>query len=106
MNQGGTARWLEKLSDGLTSAGWDSVLIAGEVGGNEVEDSSFKELHGIKIHSLGKGKGPISDLRAFFQLRAIFKSQNPDVINTHTSKAGVIGRLAAALLLAKLSATS
>jgi glycosyltransferase involved in cell wall biosynthesis len=96
MNQGGTARWLEKLSNGLISAGWDSVIIAGEVGQNEVEDSCFEELHGIKVHSLGKGNGPISDLRAFFQLRAIFKNLKPDVVNTHTSKAGVIGRLAAA----------
>ena len=101
MNQGGTARWLEKLSKGLISAGWDSVIIAGEVGRNEVEDSSFEELHGIKVHSLGKGKGPISDLRAFFQLRAIFKNQNPDVVNTHTSKAGVIGRLAAASIFTR-----
>ena len=99
MNQGGTARWLENLSNGLLSAGWDSILVAGEVGKNEIEDSCFKDLHGIKVHSLGKGKGPISDLRAFIQLREIFKSQNPDVINTHTSKAGVIGRLAAASIL-------
>ena len=96
MNQGGTARWLEKLSNGLTSAGWDSVLVAGEVGADEVEDPCFEELCGIKINTLGKGKGLINDFRAFFQLRKIIRQLDPDVVNTHTSKAGVIGRLAAA----------
>lgn len=96
MNQGGTARWLEKLSNGLTGADWDSVLVAGVVGAGEVEDPCFEELRGIKINTLGKGKGPISDFRAFFQLRKIIRRLNPDIVNTHTSKAGVIGRLAAA----------
>ena len=99
MNQGGTARWLEKLSVELVSAGWESVLVAGEVGKNEIEDRCFEDLHGIKVQSLGKGKGPINDLRSFFHLRKIIKHHKPDVVNTHTSKAGVIGRFAAKSIL-------
>ena len=99
MNQGGTARWLEKLSKGLIAAGWNSVIVAGEVEGSEVEDYSFAELNGIKVQSLGKGKGLINVFRSLIQLRRIIKDQNPDVINTHTSKAGVIGRLAAGSII-------
>ena len=69
MNQGGTARWLEKLSKGLIAAGWNSIIVAGEVGGSEVEDYTFEELNGIKVQSLGKGKGLINDFRALIQLR-------------------------------------
>ena len=101
VNQGGTARWLENLTHGLMEAGWKSVLVAGEVGENEVEDSCFKTLQGIKVQSLGKGKGPISDIRSFFYLRKIIKTEKPDIVNTHTSKAGVLGRLAAWSILVK-----
>ena len=95
MNQGGTSRWLEGLSNQLISAGWDSVVIAGEVDKNEVEDDCFQALHGTRVQTLGKGKGPINDLRSFIELRKLIKNHRPDVLNTHTSKAGVLGRAAA-----------
>lgn len=95
LNQGGTARWLEKLSKGLTSADWESVVVVGEVGSNELEDSCFPELLGLRVKSLGKEKGLLNDIRSFFILRKIISDQKPDLVNTHTSKAGVIGRLAA-----------
>ena len=95
MNQGGTSRWLESLSNQLVSAGWDSVVIAGVVGKNEVEDDCFQALHGTRVRTLGKGKGPISDLRSLLELRKLIITHLPDVINTHTSKAGVLGRIAA-----------
>ena len=94
-NQGGTAQWLERLSNEMREMGWESVLVAGVVGENEEEDICFQTLGGIKIQSLGKGKGLINDVRAFFKLRKIIREQNPDVVNTHTSKAGVLGRIAA-----------
>jgi len=38
---------------------------------------------------------PIKDLKAFFQLRKIIKDIKPDIVHTHSSKAGILGRLAA-----------
>ncbi len=38
---------------------------------------------------------PRSDLRALRALRALFAQRNFDVVHTHTSKAGVLGRIAA-----------
>ena len=96
VNQGGTARWLENLTHGLTKAGWKSILVAGEVGVNEIEDDCVETLGAIRVHRLGKGKGPFNDIRAFFFLRKVLKMEKPDIVNTHTSKAGVLGRLAAA----------
>lgn len=94
MNQGGTARWLEKLSIELTSPGWESILVAGTVGQNEVEDACFEKLQGIRVPELGKDQGPFKDFLAFIELRKLIKMHNPDVVNTHTSKAGVLARLA------------
>ncbi|KAF0127579.1 MAG: putative glycosyltransferase group 1 [Elusimicrobia bacterium] len=38
---------------------------------------------------------PLEDLRAFFELRRTIKRLKPDVVHTHSSKAGILGRLAA-----------
>lgn len=101
VNQGGTARWLENLTHGLSEAGWKSILVAGEVGVNEMEDDCVETLGAKRVQSLGKGKGPINDIRAFFFLRKIIKKEKPDIVNTHTSKAGVLGRLAATSIIVK-----
>lgn len=38
---------------------------------------------------------PIQDLKCFFQLRRIFKKYKPDIVHTHTPKAGLLGMMAA-----------
>lgn len=40
---------------------------------------------------------PVRDVIAFFQILKIFRKQKYDIIHTHSSKAGIIGRLAAKL---------
>src|SRR5690606_7996391 len=47
------------------------------------------------LERLGRAVAPWSDLRALSALRALVASFAPDVVHTHTSKAGVLGRLAA-----------
>ena len=37
---------------------------------------------------------PIYDLRALSELKAVYTQLAPDVIHTHQSKAGILGRLA------------
>lgn len=44
---------------------------------------------------------PLKDLKSVFKLREVLKKINPDVIHLHSSKAGVIGRLAVFLLFNK-----
>ena len=40
---------------------------------------------------------PIQDLRCLFQLIQIFKTEKPDIVHTHTPKAGLLGMVAAKL---------
>lgn len=42
------------------------------------------------------------DLRAFYQLKRLIAEIKPDVVHTHSSKAGIVGRAAAWSLLAQL----
>lgn len=53
---------------------------------------------GIENHvvpSLGRSIRPLRDYRAYRQLRALFERERFDVVHTHSSKPGILGRLAA-----------
>ncbi|MBN1242892.1 MAG: glycosyltransferase [Spirochaetales bacterium] len=47
------------------------------------------------LRSLRREIRPLSDLKAAFELAGLFRSWNPDLIHLHSSKAGVLGRVAA-----------
>ena len=60
----------------------------------------IKELKdiGIKVHvvpNLVREISPLRDLKAYFELKEIIKEGNFDVVHVHSSKAGVLGRIAA-----------
>jgi glycosyltransferase involved in cell wall biosynthesis len=99
VNRGGTARWLEELIIGLRSSGHEVLLAAGQVQKGEIEDQIFQELSGYRIESLGRSISIFSDLKALIEMRKLIVECKPDLINTHTAKAGLIGRLAAASIL-------
>lgn len=94
VNRGGTATWLSQLIPGLKNGGIQTYLAAGTVQNEEIEDKLFLDFGGIRVTGLGRSISILQDLRAFFLLRKLIKKLRPDVVNTHTSKAGVIGRLA------------
>ncbi len=94
-NQGGTATWLVNLIEGQRAAGDEVWLVAGKVENGEVEDSRFASLSGIKIQKMSRSISPIMDLLSIIQLRSYLREFHPDVINTHTAKAGLVGRIAA-----------
>jgi len=94
-NQGGTAGWLNVLIQGQRLEGHEVVLLAGNVQAKEVEDGRFAELGGVHIQGLGRSISIFQDLKVFLTLRKILLEIDPDLINTHTAKAGLVGRLAA-----------
>ena len=49
----------------------------------------------IEITEMRRSILPISDLRAYFKIKKIIKEFKPDIVHTHASKSGAIGRLAA-----------
>ena len=97
-NVGGTAQWLYQLSKGLTEREIENKLLVGICPQSEIEDSRIKNLNHKIISGLGPNSSPINTVKSFFEIRAEIKTFHPDIVNTHTSKAGVIGRLAAATI--------
>lgn len=48
-----------------------------------------------KVYSLVHPLAPLDDVRAFNELRKLFIQLRPDIVHTHQSKAGIVGRLSA-----------
>lgn len=99
LNRGGTANWLKNLTDLKGETSITTIIAAGLLPNTEVEDSYFHELGYKKLRFLQKNISLKMDLLAFFEIRSLLRFEKPDLLNTHTSKAGFLGRLAAASLI-------
>jgi glycosyltransferase involved in cell wall biosynthesis len=97
MNTGGPAVFLDHLTSAMNDLGTQSTIAYGYCESNEADYTEEQEFKAnlIRINSLHRTLNPLDDIRAFFQIRKIIKQVNPDLVNTHTSKAGVLGRFAA-----------
>jgi glycosyltransferase involved in cell wall biosynthesis len=93
LNVGGTARYITRLAEDLPKHKIETFVATGFVQGSETEDPSVKKLKVIRIASLGRQINPIKDHFAFKQLLEIIKEVKPDILHTHTFKAGYIGRI-------------
>ena len=89
MNVGGTARYVSELIEAIPN----SKLATGFVQGSEVEDPSVLKLPVIRINHLGRKISLVNDYKAWRELRVIVRECKPEIIHTHTFKAGLIGRL-------------
>jgi glycosyltransferase involved in cell wall biosynthesis len=98
LNVGGPAPHVTWLDDGLRRRGFDPVLVYGPVGPAEasLEDRvESLQLRARKVPDLGRRIRLWSDVRALSHLTRLVFRERPDVVHTHTAKAGALGRLAA-----------
>ena len=104
MNVGGPAVLVADLMRSIDSRKFKQILITGYCDHNETDylDEIATDIWAVRIMGLGRSVSVIKDLLAFARLIREIKRFNPDVIHTHTAKAGVIGRFAG--LIAKPSA--
>ena len=70
------------------------ILIAG-AGFKPKEDLSNK-LKLISLPSLSRNLSLFKDIKAFVEIHAVISKYRPKIVHTHTSKAGILGRWAAA----------
>lgn len=93
LNVGGTARYITQLANELPKHGIETFVATGFVQGAEVEDESAQSLDIIRIPSMGRSINPIKDHLARKQLEKIIAEVKPDIIHTHTFKAGYVIRM-------------
>ena len=84
--------------DGLIKKGYDVDIITGPNISSEGSMYSICKRLNISVFTfknLKRDISPFSDILVIFQLYRFIKKNNYEIIHTHSSKAGVVGRIAA-----------
>ena len=100
LNVGGPARHVAILDAGLRDRGYTTLLLHGQPDRDEGSLDRLVRERGLPVASvpaLGRAVRPWRDLRAFCAIARTIFATRPHVVHTHTTKAGVLGRLAALL---------
>jgi glycosyltransferase involved in cell wall biosynthesis len=100
LNVGGPAQHAILLTAGLNRTRFQSTLITGIAGRREGDLLSAARARGVEpvvIPELGRALHPMRDVVSLGKLVRLFRRLRPDIVHTHTAKAGTLGRLAARL---------
>lgn len=94
---GGPAHHVRLLSDRLDPQRYETVLVHGSVGRGEQSLAGPASAATRFLPSLRPELRTIDDARALAQLARTVRSLRPEIVHTHTAKAGMLGRFAARL---------
>ena len=98
LNMGGPALHVAYLTAGLRERGYDTTLVAGSLARGE-DSMAFvadaRDVQIVRIDELGREISPLRDFVATLRLARLIRRERPDILHTHTAKAGTVGRVAA-----------
>lgn len=100
LNIGGPAIHTVLLTQGLDNSRFESLLVYGSIGKDEGDMSDYaprKHIKPIFIPELRRELNFLNDIAALYKIYNIIKREQPDIIHTHTAKAGALGRFAGIL---------
>src|SRR5678815_4718239 len=96
LNVGGPAKHVAWLTEGLREDGYNTLLVAGKVPEGEEDMGYFAADLGVFPLYIPQMSREISlnDAVTVWKLFRLFLRERPDVVHTHTAKAGTVGRTA------------
>lgn len=99
LNVGGPAKHVIWLTKGLQNSEYESLLVTGTVPPGEDDMGYFATEQGVSPIFVSQMSREISlkDLLTIWKLYRLFVREQPDIIHTHTAKAGTVGRVAGLL---------
>ena len=100
LNIGGPARHVIILNSGLNKKRFSSHLVAGAVSEGEGDITHMAremDIEPLIIPELRREIKPYNDFKTFIKLFRLIRRLRPDIVHTHTAKAGALGRIAAIL---------
>src|SRR5438309_6715918 len=96
LNMGGPALHVAYLTAGLDRRGYETTLVAGSLARGEDSMAFVADELGVKVHridELGREISPLRDLAATLRLARLIRRERPQILHTHTAKAGTVGRV-------------
>jgi glycosyltransferase involved in cell wall biosynthesis len=99
MNVGGPAVQVSGLMRGFDPSVFEQELLTGFCAADEADylEKVATDVNAERIDGLGRSIKPRADLTALFAIVKEIRRFKPDIIHTHTAKAGVVGRIASIL---------
>ena len=82
----------------LAQRGHDVTLIAGPAIGPEGElfnQTKGQDYKVVVLDKLRRAINPFNDVVSYFQIKRLLRQLQPDIVHTHSAKAGILGRFAA-----------
>ncbi len=96
LNVGGPARHVVWLTKELQEDKYETVLLAGRVPAGEEDMSYFAAENAVApvfIEQMSRELSP-QDVVSLWKIFRFLKREQPDIVHTHTAKAGTVGRVA------------
>lgn len=96
LNVGGPAKHVVWLTAGLQDSNYRSLLVTGSVPAGEEDMGYFADDSGVKPFYIPEMSREISlkDAVTVWKLFRLLLRERPDIVHTHTAKAGTVGRVA------------
>jgi glycosyltransferase involved in cell wall biosynthesis len=94
---GGAAVHVRDLCVRLMADGHEPIVATGSAGVYPQMLAACGITH-YPLRSLQRSLNPLADVKALLEVRAFLLASNPDILAAHSSKAGVLGRIAAAAM--------
>lgn len=97
MNVGGPALEIAELMRGLDPASVSQRLVTGLCSDDEADFllTQATDVPATRLPGLGRSVRPGDDALTLSRLVSLIRASRPDIVHTHTAKAGVLGRVAA-----------
>lgn len=97
MNIGGPAIQITGLMKNISNREFEQLLVTGVCGEEEIDyliEKEIKLTNLVILHGFGRRVNFLADIKTLFEIRNVIKEFKPDIIHSHTAKAGFLGRLA------------
>ncbi len=82
----------------FTNEEYQSYVLSGKIEAYETDMTYLADEYGIKpyyIESMSRSIHPIKDIFTIIKMMKIIRQIKPDIVHTHTAKAGFVGRVSA-----------
>ncbi len=100
MNIGGASIHVVEISNLFNNEQYKSTVLYGNVESNEKDMLYLAKQYSfplINLPSMGRSINPLLDMKLIWEVYRVIKQVKPDIVHTHTAKAGFTGRIAAKL---------